>query len=358
MEIVQHVYQIKVPLAGLPGTSTAASSPFKAWKEGRSQITQKTTESLPVSPVNSYLIEGENGNLLIDTGWNTPEAYSALSADLKSYGFTIKDITHIATTHMHPDHCGMAGKIKQLSNANLSVSELESKLMHERYVDVDGLLEKMLQLLLSNGVPPSEAQSLAKSSLPARTLVVVVEPDRKLKDGDIISFNPFEFRVIETPGHSPGHISFYEASHKWLFSGDHILPDITPNISYHPQSGPDPLGDYLKSLEVIYDLEISFAFPGHGPAFTGVRPIIESIIRHHEERRRSIKKALESKTKTAYLISQEIPWQVDLKQPDYNLMSVLNRRFAVSETIAHLEHMAAESEIGKSIENGITMYFA
>ena len=356
MEIVQHIYQIKVPLAGLHGTSTA-TSPFKAWKEGRSPVAQKSTESLPVAPVNAYLIEGKNGNMLIDTGWNTPESYTALSSELKSYGFTIKDLTHITTTHMHPDHCGMAGKIKQFSNAHLSVSEIEAKLMHERYVEVDDLLAKMQQLLLSNGVPPSEALVLTQSSMPARSLVVVVQPDRLLKGGDTISFDPFEFTVIDTPGHSPGHISLYEAAHKWLFSGDHVLPDITPNISYHPQSGPDPIGAYLKSLEQVYDLEVSFTFPGHGPAFTGVRPVIESIIRHHEGRKVLIAKALESKTKTAYQISQEIPWMVDIKEQDYNLMGVLNRRFAVSETIAHLEHMVAEGEIGKSIENGIWMYF-
>ena len=82
-------------------------------------------------------------------------------------------------------------------------------------------------------------------------------PDIKLKEGKKISIDPFEFKVFLTPGHSPGHICLYEPNRKLLFTGDHILPEITPHIGFHPQSGENPLGAYLKSLEkMMKDFEI------------------------------------------------------------------------------------------------------
>jgi glyoxylase-like metal-dependent hydrolase (beta-lactamase superfamily II) len=358
MELIQHVYQIKVPLTGLK-FETETPTPFKTRKENFiSVIEQGIIESMPPSHVNAYIIEGNKGNLIIDTGWNTPEAYSVLSSEMKKFGFGIKDITHVVVTHIHPDHCGLAGKIKQLSNAYFAMSELEAGLMHSRYVDVDELIAKTQQLFVSNGVPHPEATNMSKASLPAKSLVVVVSPDTTLKSGDILSFEPYEFTVLETPGHSPGHIILYEPHRKWLFTGDTILPEITPNISFHPQSGQDPLGDYFHSLEEIYKLDVNFAFPGHGPAFSGVKQIIEGIMRHHQERKRDIIKIIENNTKSAYQITQEIPWMVDIKDKSFTFMNTLNKRFAVSETIAHLEYLVKNDEAGKSVENGISMYSA
>ena len=82
--------------------------------------------------VNVYIIEGKDGNLMIDTGWNTPEAFNALAQEMKTSGFAMKDITNIVVTHLHPDHLGLAGKIAELSGASISVSEIENNLLDSR----------------------------------------------------------------------------------------------------------------------------------------------------------------------------------------------------------------------------------
>jgi glyoxylase-like metal-dependent hydrolase (beta-lactamase superfamily II) len=357
MELIQRVYQIPIPLAGVKEEKAQPPSIFNTKKDITPKTGQGNVDPLSSMNINAYLIEGTEGNMLIDSGWNTPEAYGAMTGELKNYGFTLKDISHIVITHIHPDHCGLAGKIKQLSGADISMNEIEAGMMNSRYVDVDGLIKETLDLLLANGVPDNEASILSKASLPARNLVVPISEYKAIKGGDIISFDPFEFTVLSTPGHSPGHISLYEPHKKLLFTGDCVLPEITPNISIHPQSGDNPLGDYFKSLEEIYNLEINFAFPGHGPAFTGIRQIIEAIMRHHKERNNAILHAIEGNTKTAYEITQEIPWMVDINK-GYSFMNILNRRFAIMETMAHLEYLFKEGQTGKSIENGKVVYFA
>ena len=357
MELIQHIYQIPIPLTGVV-TNKQNSTEVKVNKNRQSPAFGSNTEE-PLSSmyINAYLIEGAEGNMLIDPGWNTPDAYGVITNELKNYGFTLKDITHIVVTHIHPDHCGLAGKIKQFSGADIYINEMEASMLSSRYMEVDELIKDTLVLLLANGVPEKEASTLSKASLPARQLVVPMPEYNAVDNGDTIPFAPFEFTVLATPGHSPGHISLYEPRKKFLFTGDFILPEITPNISLHPQSGENPLKDYLKALEEVHELEINFAFPGHGPAFSGIKQIIEAIQRHHKERNAAILHAVQGNTKTAYQVTQEIPWVIDINE-GYSFMNILNRRFAITETMAHLEYLFNEGEVGKSIENNQTVYFA
>jgi glyoxylase-like metal-dependent hydrolase (beta-lactamase superfamily II) len=357
MELLQHIYQIPIPLSGV-SSDKHDPTVVNVIKESRNLSTvNKEDEPLSFLYINAYLIEGTEGNMLIDPGWNTADAYGVITSELKHYGFNLKDITHIVITHIHPDHCGLAGKIRQFSGAEIYINEMEASMLSSRYMEVDELIKDTLDMLLANGVPDKEAVTLSKASLPARQLVVPIPEYNAIGNGDIISFDPFEFKVISTPGHSPGHISLYEPRKKFLFTGDFILPEITPNISLHPQSGENPLKDYLESLEEVYDMEINFAFPGHGPAFSGVKPIIEVIQRHHKERSTAIIRALQGNTKTAYQLTQEIPWGIDINE-GYNFLNILNRRFAITETMAHLEYLFNKGEIGKTIENNQTVYFA
>lgn len=358
MEIIKGVYQFKIPLSGAKLNQETATS-FKTRRDSFLKVVEQSmTDTMPMSHINTYLIEGEKGNLLIDTGWNTPDAYSALSSELKTAGFGFKDITHILITHVHPDHYGLAGKLKQLSGAEIAVSEIEAPFIDSRYVNPDALVQKIEEFLLSNGMPQDEAKKASKASLTVKDLVEVVKPDVLIKDGKKIVMEPFEFKVIATPGHSPGHICLYEPNRKLLFSGDHLLPEATPNIALHPQTSANPLGEFLDGLDMILDLDIHFAFPAHGPTFSGVKQIVESLFRHHEERKQAIAKAIEGSTKNAYQIAQEIPWMTDVKESSFPYLSTWNKRLAVMETLAHLEYMIGLGEAAKSVKDNITSYFA
>jgi glyoxylase-like metal-dependent hydrolase (beta-lactamase superfamily II) len=328
MEIVQGVHQIKVPLPGA------------------------------VDHMNIYLIEGTQGNLLIDTGFDTPEAFGALRDALKFSGFGFKDITVIAATHIHPDHYGMVDKLKQMSGARVALSDLEAKFIDSRYGRTDALLEEVKKLLASNGVPETDLTELAESSLAIKQFVGVVKPDIILKDGDKITVAASEFKVILTPGHSPGHICLYEPKRKLLFSGDHVLPDIFPHVGFHPQSGVNPLSDFFKSLETLANLEVSFIFPGHGSVFSGFNLRLGELHYYHEQRQRSTMRIIENDNKNAYQVATELPWMPAGDSTPFNKLSAFDKRQAVMETLAQLKLLVSEGKAQKVVKENIDLYWA
>jgi glyoxylase-like metal-dependent hydrolase (beta-lactamase superfamily II) len=308
--------------------------------------------------MNIYLIEGTRGNLLIDTGFDTPEAFGALRDALKFSGFGFKDITVIAATHVHPDHYGLVDKLKQMSGAKVALSDIESKFIDSRYGKTDALIKQVKQLLVSNGVPEADLTELAEASMAVKQFVGVVKPDIILKDGDKITVASSEFKVVLTPGHSPGHICLYEPKRKLFFSGDHILPDIFPHVGFHPQSGDNPLGDFFKSLETLSKLEVNFIFPGHGSVFSGFKLRLGELHYYHEQRQRAIMRIIENDTKSAYQIATEIPWMPGGEAVPFNKLSAFDKRLAVMETLAHLKLLVIESKAEKVVKENIDLYWA
>ena len=312
---------------------------------------------MPLDHVNVYLIEGEKGNMLIDAGWYTPEALSILEEELRKNGFTLKDITQIVVTHLHPDHYGMAGKIREISGAKIALSAIETSMLDLRYINYDVLIREMLRFFRTNGVPKEELPQLSEASLPAREFVIPTTPQIKLKDKQKLSVDPFQFKAILTPGHSPGHICLYEPNRKLLFSGDHVLPQITPNVGLHPQSGENPLGDFVNSLNSLMNLDVSFIFPGHGPVFNGLKQRIEDLLYHHEQRKTAISDVLQGEMKTGYAVAEKIPWMTDFADTSsLQDMSFMDKRLAVMETLAHLQLLVAEGKAKKVIKNDTTFY--
>jgi glyoxylase-like metal-dependent hydrolase (beta-lactamase superfamily II) len=330
MEIVQGVHQIKLPLT--PGGALDHS--------------------------NAYLIEGSKGNLLIDAGFDIPEAFAALRDGLRFSGFGFKDIAQIVITHIHPDHYGLADKLKQMSGATLALSDIEKEFIDSRYAKTDDLLKEMKHLFESSGVPEEDLSELTEASMAVRQFVGVVKPDITLKNGDKITVDSSEFKVVLTPGHSPGHICLYEPKRKLFFSGDHILPDIFPHVGLHPQSGENPLGDFFNSLEVLANLEVNFIFPGHGSVFSGFKLRLGELFRHHEQRQLTMTRIIENEMKTAYQIATEMPWMPSGEAVKFEKLSTFDKRLAVMETLAHLKLLVIEGKAEKIAKENIDYYYA
>jgi glyoxylase-like metal-dependent hydrolase (beta-lactamase superfamily II) len=306
--------------------------------------------------VNAYLVRDDNECLLIDTGWDTKEAFDSLKAQLTEIGISFEDISQIVVTHIHPDHYGLAGRLKQLSQARIAMHYLEKDFIKSRYINMDRLVRQLGGLLQANGVPSREAAQLSTASVRMTRFVTPTLPDITLRGGEIVSSGSFNFHVLWTPGHSPGHISLYEPQRKVLVSGDHILPDITPNIALHPQSGPNPLSDYLSSLDAIKQLEVSLVLPGHGQPFTGAKQRIGQLIRHHGQRKSEILKALDATSKTAYQIATNMTWKQDADSPSWSNLGPWGKRMAVLETLSHLEAMRIGEKLDKLTQDG-TIYY-
>jgi glyoxylase-like metal-dependent hydrolase (beta-lactamase superfamily II) len=181
-------------------------------------------------------------------------------------------------------------------------------------------------------------------------------PDTTLYGGETITCDDFSFEVMLTPGHAPGHICLYEPDKKILFSGDHILPTITPHVGLHPQSGANPLGDYLDSLERLKKLEVKLVLPGHEQPFTEFRERIEGISLHHKLRNAEILAALDSDTKTAFELTTSITWLHDVNGVGWHKLVSWDKRMAILETLAHLEAMRAKGELDKFNRDDILYY--
>jgi glyoxylase-like metal-dependent hydrolase (beta-lactamase superfamily II) len=314
---------------------------------------------LPVpdlSHINSYLVKGDDGYLLIDTGWNTAESFDSLKEQLDEIGVEGKEISRIVVTHVHPDHYGLAGKLKDLFGATLYFHHQEKDFIETRYVHMEELIQELDQWLQRNGVPSERLGELTQASLPMLKFVTPTLPDTTLYGGETITIGDFSFEVMPTPGHAPGHICLYEPARKILFSGDHILPTITPHVGLHPQSGSNPLGDYLDSLNHFKGLDVELVLPGHEQPFTEFKERIESITLHHRFRNSEILAALNSEAKTAFQLTTEITWLHDVNGVGWYKLDNWNKRMAILETLAHLEEMRARGEMDKFNRNDVRYY--
>ena len=306
--------------------------------------------------VNVYLVQGDNGYLLVDAGWNTKAVFDSLQNQLAEIGVGFEDIAQVVITHIHPDHYGLAGRLKSLSGAKIIFHHLEKELIESRYVRMDELLRQMGQWLHTNGVPANNLPELQTASVRMAKYVIPVTPDVTLYGGETVSTGCFSFQVLFTSGHSPGHISLYEPNRKILISGDHILPTITTYIGLHPQSGDNPLGKYINSLKAVEQLDVNLVLPGHENPFTALRARIGELIQHHKQRNEEILQAIKTKQKTAYQIATEITWMPNKSGTNFYNLAPFDKRLAIFETIAHLESMRVDGRVSKLAKDGIIYY--
>jgi len=283
--------------------------------------------------INLYLVRLDGGYLLIDCGMDTPESFAALEAGIHDIGIAWSDIRVVVLTHMHPDHIGLSHRVRALSGATVLMHETEAE--HLDSLEDESRRLPYLHAAYTRGGVPAEMQSKMDHHFAfLRKSLHDVTPDRLLRDGERIDSAIGPLDVVCTPGHSPGHICLYSPDLKVLFSGDHILNEITPNISWHP--GSDALGDYLESLERVGRLEIEHIYPAHGVPFSGHREWIRETAAHHARRCDEIIAAVAGGANTAHEIVGRL-WTRPLDP--------IHHHFAVFEVLAHLEYMQRQGRI-------------
>jgi glyoxylase-like metal-dependent hydrolase (beta-lactamase superfamily II) len=305
----------------------------------------------PLGYINSYLIRTDEGCALIDSGWNTDDAFEALKDGVTRAGVTFKDIDYLIVTHIHPDHYGLIGRVQEHTDAQLLLHETERQLLDSRYVNYDELLRASENWLRVNGVPSESRPTLQRASLDILGLVATPHTCASVFGGERITLGNRSLEVIWTPGHSPGHICLYDEDERILFSGDHVLERITPNVSMNTQTQSNPLVDYQNSLRQIEALDARLVLPGHGRPFTGLRERIAAIIAHHEERLSEVLAICEAEPITAYEVAKRTAWYKAWK-----LLPPFSQRTAVTETLSHLELLLSRGQLRKTTQNGIFEY--
>ncbi len=290
----------------------------------------------PLRYVLVYAFETDRGPYIVDAGWSTDDSWDTLVAGLERTGSSIGEVQGVLVTHIHPDHYGLAGRVREASGAWIALHPADAALIHERYDEPDALIDLMGSMLRHNGAPDEEIADLQSASMPVRSFVWAVEPDVLIEDGDKPEVPGWDLSAIWTPGHSPGHVCFYEPAHRLLLSGDHVLPRITPNIGFHPQAGSDPLGAFIASLDKVAAYEADEVLPAHEYRFTDLRGRVEELKAHHEARFVEALDAIRQGDTTAWAIAGHLTWS----RP-WDRVQGFMRRAAVGETIAHLHALEA-----------------
>jgi len=252
-KVAEGVYQLLTPF---PQYSLEEAKFLRVDLEASPRIIKGLPYVMP------YLLQSRGETALIDCGWNTDEAYGALEEAMGEAGTHPSDIQKLLITHVHADHYGMSGRLKELTDCTVIVHEKDAEVVRDRYIAPEKLAAQQAQFLMLHGMPPAEGPIQAHSPAPGRDRPVwPATPDQVVQGGETLKVGDFDLQVIWTPGHSPGHICFYEPNRKILFTGDHILPTITPNVSMHIQSHGSPLADYSRSLDIVNDLDVEHVFP-------------------------------------------------------------------------------------------------
>jgi glyoxylase-like metal-dependent hydrolase (beta-lactamase superfamily II) len=278
-----------------------------------------------------YVFETDAGPYIVDAGWNTDDAYDALCDGLRQAGTSVTDVQGVLVTHIHPDHYGLAGRVREASGAWVALHPADADLIPERYDDPTDLLTRVSAYLRRMGAPEDEVSTLTNASMPVRPYVDAVRPDVLFEDGDRPKVPGWDLTAIWTPGHSPGHLCFWEPGNRLMLSGDHVLPRITPNIPYHPQAGSNPLGDFIESLDKVAAYDADEVLPAHEHRFVGLSERVEQLKAHHESRFGEVIAAIEDGVTTAWGIAERMHWSRSWERIDGFM-----RRAAVGEAMAHL----------------------
>ena len=293
----------------------------------------------PLRYVSVYAFALDGGGLgLIDTGWGSDESWAALSAGLTSIGGDVADVRGVRVTHLHFDHLGLAERLRQASGAWVAMHPADAAIVGSPSLrDPAAFVAAEVDFLVSLGAARDEAVSDVGPSDNLGHFSRMAVPDRLLEDGERADFPGWQLRAVHTPGHTPGHLCFAEGRTGLLFSGDHVLPRISPNISSTHNGTADPLRDYLDSLAAVGGEEPTEVLPAHEWRFRGLASRIAELTDHHEHRLTELLEAIARfPGSTPWQLAAHLTWSRPWDQYERRM-----RIFAVTETDAHLRLLAS-----------------
>ncbi|MFB6845115.1 MBL fold metallo-hydrolase [Streptomyces sp. NPDC056373] len=293
-----------------------------------------------------YVVDTDRGPVLIDTGWDDPDSWDTLVQGLTACGTSVAEIHGVVVTHHHPDHHGLSGRVRQASGAWIAMHAADTAVVRRtRQARPEHWYTYMAAKLAAAGAPEEHLAPLRRARprpLPGFSPAL---PDRDIVPGELLALPGRRLRAIWTPGHTPGHVCLHleEAhpaqlpGHGRLFSGDHLLPGITPHIGLYEDpedtTVTDPLGDYLDSLERVGRLTPAEILPAHQHPFPDATARVGALLAHHESRLTDLLTLL-AEPLTPWQLAERMEWNRPWAEIPYG-----SRTIAVSEAEAHLRRL-------------------
>ncbi|MFJ4406053.1 MBL fold metallo-hydrolase [Streptomyces sp. NPDC088910] len=286
-----------------------------------------------------HLLDTDDGPVLVDSGWDHPDSFAALERGLREAGTSVGDVLGVLVTHHHPDHHGLSARVREASGAWIAMHAADIDVVRRTREAEPGVwVEYLLARLAAAGAPEEHLAPLREyggQALPGRPPAL---PDREIVPGERLPLAGRRLRAVWTPGHTPGHVCLYLEESRRLFSGDHLLPEISPHIGLYEDPDAvvetDPLGDYLDSLERIARLAPAQVLPAHQYAFAGAAGRVGELLEHHAARLAELLALITPGPRTPWQLAEALPWN----RP-WSRIPASSRTIAVSETEAHLRRL-------------------
>lgn len=301
----------------------------------------------PMKYVYCYLfLEGEEVTI-VDAGYHYDLAKETWRHIFEELNIRPEQVSRIVLTHFHPDHSSLAGWIQELTGAKVWISAPDYEMMHKLWGPEGNQAEKVAALFSKHGVPEPLLKQIMESMAKIKEQVNPF-PQLSILDQPKINLGGEEWDVIPTPGHSLGHLCFYHPKRHLLIAGDHILDRITPNISYWPEVTPNPLKQYLDSLKKIKSLPVTKGLAAHGKVLEQVHARVDELLQHHDQRIQKVR----------HLVGDQAnAYQVASKLFDHLNLTPHQWRFALAESLSHLEYLRLKGELDWQEEaQGIIYY--
>jgi glyoxylase-like metal-dependent hydrolase (beta-lactamase superfamily II) len=282
-----------------------------------------------VPHVNAFAIAAGNGVVLVDTGLAEPGGLRQLERALDQAGLRLEHVRLLVCTHAHSDHYGLAGPIVREAGCELWMHPNHEH-MTRAAANPERMLERRIEVARQSGVP-AEALARYESGRRGQGIGVaeVVLPDRELVSGVEVETDLGPWRVYETPGHAPSHVVLHQPQRRLLLSGDHILGRVSLYFDYGYT--PDPVGEFLHSLDVVAGLDVQLVLAGHGRPRRDAEALVEANRREVHERMERVRRALAQGPRTPFEI---VPELVGREAPSQMMIS-----WGLSEVLCYLRHL-------------------
>jgi len=306
----------------------------------------------PVRYVLSYVIEHASGFVLTDPGWNHPASWQALTGGLAACGVPLTAVTGVLVTHVHPDHHGLSGAVRECTGAWIGMHEREDALLAASAEP--GLRRSRTAGYLRWCGAPLEHVRHFMGRRPGSGFSQMARADRLLADGVMIDVPGLRLRAVWTPGHAPGHLCFHDETHGVLLTGDHVLPRITPNVpAYDLES--EPLAEYLASLDRLSGIEPAEVLPAHEYRFAGLAARLGALRDHHAERLTETVGILHgpAAVQSAWQVATQVSWS-----RRWDDLSAMQRQGALGEVVAYLRHLRSRRIVTCADDTGVGLWAA
>ncbi len=307
--------------------------------------------------VNVYAVLDGDGWTLVDSGWALSEAKKLLAAGLGELGGGLGDVRRFLVTHVHRDHYTQAVALRREFGMRVALGRGEQPALeiinsahrpggpaHRAGLHRAGAHELLRRL--DAELPPLDDRS------------VWAFPDEWIEDGADIKFGTGEnrrrLRAVATPGHTRGHLVFADEAAGLLFSGDHVLPRITPSIGLEPDPPASPLADFLTSLDLMRTRPDAAMLPAHGPIGMRVHERVDELLAHHGKRLDATLAALQEGRSTAAEVAAVLPWT--RRKRRLAELDPFNQMLATLETAAHLAVLVERGAAVVTERDGVRHY--